>query len=99
MTTKTATPARTPTVAIGRALRGIGLKQGADFIVRTEYTHGGGVKERDYTRAVLLTNHAVKTTLDHKADVEEAAADNGWRFAVRPLRHDGKLLVVLVDNR
>lgn len=77
--TKQLASAKTPTVAIARVLRGLGLKQGADFSVRGNYVAG----ERTGTFVTLFGATARRTVADH-ADAVEAAVllDGGFWFRV-----------------
>ncbi|MET8746851.1 hypothetical protein [Streptomyces sp. NPDC004728] len=74
-------PARTPSVAIARALRRLGLVQGrgGDFSVTGFYRNG----ERDHTYVVLYSRHANEVCAAHADEIEQTAeADGGWQFRV-----------------
>ncbi|MEH0579062.1 MULTISPECIES: hypothetical protein [Streptomyces] len=81
--------APSPTVAIARVLRRLGLVQGrgGDFRVTGEYRNG----ERICTYVVTLTRHADETIAQHADDVERwASEDGGWSFRVSVRYIDGK---------
>ncbi|WP_406178048.1 hypothetical protein [Streptomyces canus] len=77
----TSPTASSPTVAIARALRRLGLAQGrgGDFRVTGEYRNG----ERIRTYVVTLTRHADETIAKHADDIERwVSEDGGWAFRV-----------------
>ncbi|BBA98324.1 hypothetical protein RVR_4463 [Actinacidiphila reveromycinica] len=81
--------ARTPTIALARALRRAGLAQGRgkDFRVEGQYRDG----ERVATYALLLTQHADETVAAHADDIERwTSEDGGWSFTVSVRYIDGK---------
>ncbi|MFF2940213.1 DUF3560 domain-containing protein [Streptomyces niveus] len=81
--------ARTPSIAIARALRRLGLTQGRgkDFRVEGEYRDG----ERVATYVLTLTQHADETVAAHADDIERwASEDGGWSFKVSVRYIDGK---------
>ncbi|MGW6391176.1 DUF3560 domain-containing protein [Streptomyces sp. NPDC055103] len=81
--------ARTPSIAIARALRRVGLTQGCgkDFRVEGEYRNG----ERIATYVLTLTRHADETVAAHADDIERwASEDGGWSFKVSVRYIDGK---------
>lgn len=81
--------ARTPSIAIARALRRLGLTQGRgkDFRVEGEYRDG----ERIATYVLTLTKHADETVAAHADDIERwASEDGGWSFKVSVRYIDGK---------
>lgn len=73
-------PPTTPTVAIARVLRGLGLTQGQgkDFRVDGEYRNG----ERIGTYVLSLTRHADETIAAHADDIERLAGATGYAFRV-----------------
>ncbi|MFI9418045.1 DUF3560 domain-containing protein [Streptomyces werraensis] len=76
------TPAKTPSTAIARALRRLGLTQGKgkDFRVEGEYNEA---RERVATRVLLLTRHADETVAARADDIEQwTSEDGGWSFTV-----------------
>jgi hypothetical protein len=78
-------PAKTPTVAIARILRDMGLKQGlhGDFAVRG-YSERG---ERLGTMVVLYTR-AANILIDERADeIERLSEESGWVFRVSTRYH------------
>ncbi|MFI8932456.1 hypothetical protein ACIG3E_32930 [Streptomyces sp. NPDC053474] len=81
----TRTPARTPAVAIGRALRALGLAQGQgrDFAVRGLYQRTARGRERTAT-VVRTSTCRAERVIARNADAIEAAvlADGGWRLTV-----------------
>ncbi|MFD3609027.1 DUF3560 domain-containing protein, partial [Streptomyces atroolivaceus] len=81
--------ASTPTIAIARALRRLGLTQGRghDFRVEGEYRDG----ERIATCVLPLTQHADETIAARADDIERwASEDGGWAFKVSVRYIDGK---------
>ncbi len=75
---KTPAPAKTPTVAIARVLRGLGLKQGSDFTVKGEYKCG----QRTSTY-VLVTGVNARQVAANNADlIEQLSAEAGFTFNV-----------------
>jgi hypothetical protein len=72
----------TPTVAIGRILRGLGLKQGHDFRVRGQYQGRGADRERIGTYVVVLSKQADQTVADRADEIEQLSADAGHSFRV-----------------
>jgi hypothetical protein len=79
----TTTPPKTPTVAIARVLRGLGLTQGRgqDFRVEGAYRNG----ERIGTHVLSLTRSADETIAEHADEIERLAAETGFviRVSVR----------------
>jgi hypothetical protein len=78
---RTAAPAKTPTVAIARILRGLGLTQGRggkDFRVCGEYRNG----ERQYTYVVVYSRHAEEVIAEHADEIEARADEAGFPFRV-----------------
>ncbi|MCX4458545.1 DUF3560 domain-containing protein [Streptomyces sp. NBC_01728] len=74
--------AKTPSIAIARALRRLGLAQGKgkDFKVEGEYNKAG---ERVATYVLTLTGHADETVAARADDIERwASEDGGWSFTV-----------------
>ncbi|MGA5497744.1 hypothetical protein ACPCSP_25610 [Streptomyces cinereoruber] len=73
-------PPKTPTVAIARVLRGLGLTQGrgCDFRVEGDYRNG----ERIGTYVLVLTRHADETIAAHADDIERLTGESGWAFRV-----------------
>lgn len=81
--------ASTPTVAIARVLRSLGLVQGrgGDFRVTGEYRNG----ERICTYVLTLARHADETIAKHADDIERRVSeDGGWAFHVSVRYFDGK---------
>lgn len=80
---RTIATAKTPTVAVARVLRGLGLVQGTDFKVAGEYRGSGLNRERVGTYVVIYNAAADKVVADN-ADAIEAAtlADGGFAFRV-----------------
>ncbi|PWI16005.1 hypothetical protein DI272_18915 [Streptomyces sp. Act143] len=78
----TTPPAKSPSIALARALRRLGLTQGQgkDFRVDGDYNKAG---ERVRTYALLLTAHADETAAAHADDIERwTEEDGGWSFTV-----------------
>ena len=75
--------AKTPTVAIARVLRNLGLKQGEDFRVKGEYAGRGRDRERIGTYVVIYSRAGEQLVADN-ADAIEAATleDGGYSFRV-----------------
>ncbi|MFI2434685.1 DUF3560 domain-containing protein [Streptomyces sp. NPDC018693] len=74
--------AKSPSIAIARALRRLDLAQGKgkDFKVEGEYNKAG---ERVCTYVLLLTRHADETVAARADDIERwASEDGGWSFTV-----------------
>ncbi|MFC8887546.1 hypothetical protein [Streptomyces cinereoruber] len=73
-------PPKTPTVAIARVLRALGLTQGrgCDFRIEGAYRNG----ERTGTYVLVLTRHADEVIAAHADDVERLTAEAGWAFRV-----------------
>lgn len=74
--------AKTPSIALARALRRLGLTQGKgkDFRVDGDYNKAG---ERVRTYALLLTAHADETVAARADDIERwISEDGGWSFTV-----------------
>lgn len=69
-----------PTVAIARVLRGLGLTQGrgCDFRVTGEYRNG----ERVGTHVLTLTRHADEVVAEHADEIERLAGETGFAFRV-----------------
>lgn len=81
------TTAKTPTVAIARVLRGLGLKQGLDFTVRGSYING----ERIGTTAHLFSQHVRTLVADHADEIEAAVQlDGGFVFNVSIRYYDSR---------
>lgn len=71
--------AKSPSTAIARVLRDLGLKQGADFRVRGQYANG----ERTGTYVAVMTKEADQVVADHADQIEEAVQlDGGFTFRV-----------------
>ena len=69
--------AKTPTVAIARVLRDLGLKQGSDFRVRGQYTNG----ERVGTFVAALSAKADQVIADNADQIEyRVQQDGGFAF-------------------
>lgn len=73
----TTTP-RTPTVAIARILRALGLTQGKDFRVTGEYCNG----ERTGTYVLTLTRRADETIAARADDIEKVSEEGAYPFRV-----------------
>ncbi|MER6367381.1 DUF3560 domain-containing protein [Streptomyces mirabilis] len=74
--------AKSPSIAIARALRRLALTQGKgkDFRVDGDYNKAG---ERVRTYVLTLTRHADETVAAHADDIERwASEDGGWSFTV-----------------
>ncbi|MEU7323373.1 hypothetical protein ABZ682_22900 [Streptomyces griseoviridis] len=84
----TKTAPSSPTVAIARILRGLGLTQGrgGDFRVTGEYRNG----ERVGTYVLLLGRRADETVAEHADDIERLAGETGFAFRVSVRYFDGK---------
>ncbi|QKW06967.1 hypothetical protein HUT18_11725 [Streptomyces sp. NA04227] len=77
--TKTSQP-NSPTVAIARILRGLGLAQGRGKDFRVEGADRDG--ERIGTYVLVLTRHAEETIAAHADDIERQAAAGPFPFRV-----------------
>ncbi|WP_327123698.1 hypothetical protein [Streptomyces sp. NBC_01727] len=71
-------PPKTPTVAIARILRGLGLAQGHDFRVTGDYRTG----ERIGTFVLPLTRHADETIAANADEIERLADEGPYAFRV-----------------
>ncbi|MFF5668838.1 hypothetical protein ACFY8S_01660 [Streptomyces hygroscopicus] len=90
-------PASSPTVAIARVLRHLGLVQGrrGDFRVTGFYRNG----ERDHTYVVLCSRHAEEVCAAHADEIEQAVeADGGWCFRVSVRYLNGSRPTVSIAN-
>ncbi|MCX4550568.1 MULTISPECIES: hypothetical protein [unclassified Streptomyces] len=74
----TTTPPKTPTVAIARILRGLGLAQGGDFRVTGDYRNG----ERIGTFVLTLSHHADETVVANADEIERLAGEGPFPFRV-----------------
>lgn len=74
----TTAPPRTPTVALARELRRLGLAQGTDFRITGHYLRG----ERLFTYADLLNAHARQVIADNADALETALAAGPFPFTV-----------------
>ncbi|WTW95432.1 hypothetical protein OG216_19515 [Streptomycetaceae bacterium NBC_01309] len=75
---RTTQPLRTPTVAIARILRGLGLGQGSDFRVAGTYRNG----ERIGTHVLALTEHADLTIAAYADEIEQRSKEGPFEFRV-----------------
>lgn len=98
MSTKTPAPAKTPTIAIARILRGLGLKQGTDFRVSGEYRGTGANRERVGTRVTNLNSRANQVIADNADQIEQSATATGFPFHVSIYRAPGGYMWVRVAN-
>ncbi|WP_086859784.1 hypothetical protein [Streptomyces milbemycinicus] len=90
-------PASSPTVAIARVLRRLGLVQGrrGDFRVTGFYRNG----ERDHTYVVLYSRHAEEVCAAHADEIEQTVeADGGWCFRVSVRYLNGSRPTVSIAN-
>ncbi|MEU0181455.1 hypothetical protein ABZ312_09725 [Streptomyces sp. NPDC006207] len=89
-------PARTPSVAIARVLRGLGLAQGTgrDFKVVGEYRNG----ERNATTVLLLSRHGDEVAAQHADEIERLAAEAGWAFRVSVTYSTSGRPMVIITN-
>lgn len=78
--------AKTPTVAIARVLRSLGLEQGKDFRVRGQYQGTGANRERIGTYVAVYTNAADQVVADNADRIEELVKQDG-SFAFRVSIH------------
>jgi hypothetical protein len=93
--TKTPPPS-TPTVAIARVLRGLGLTQGrgCDFRVTGDYRNG----ERIGTYVLPLSRKADETIAAHADEIERLVAETGYAFRVSVRYHKGTRPMTTVAN-
>lgn len=84
-------PAKTPTVAIARVLRSLGLKQGADFRVTGFYRSG----ERIGTYVIVFNKAADETIAANADKIEEDVTKEGpgFTFRVSVRYHKGRPFV------
>ncbi|WP_328638409.1 hypothetical protein [Streptomyces canus] len=80
---------RTPSVAIARALRALGLKQGSGGDFRTAGYYVG--KERRHTYVILLNRAAEKTVAANADRIEQAPELGGFAFTVSVRYVDGRV--------
>ncbi|WP_157247870.1 hypothetical protein [Nonomuraea typhae] len=82
-------PAKTPTIAIARALRSIGLVQGRDFKVEGVYrrctAYGERIKERTGTQVSLFGTHAERVVWERAEEIERYTQAEGYTFGVRSI--------------
>ncbi|MFI9026340.1 hypothetical protein [Streptomyces sp. NPDC053560] len=92
----TSTPPSTPTVAIARILRDLGLVQGrgCDFRVVGDYRNG----ERIGTYVLPLSRRADATIADRADDIERLAAEGPYPFRVSVRYTDGDRPMASVAN-
>ncbi|MFD5570422.1 hypothetical protein [Streptomyces cadmiisoli] len=85
----------TPTVAIARELRRLGLKQGTsgDFTVTGQYRNG----ERQFTYVTLLSKDAERVVVEHADGIEERTAGGPFPFTVS-VHYVGDLPFVNIHN-
>ncbi|CAL9535885.1 hypothetical protein [Streptomyces sp. enrichment culture] len=85
-----------PTVAIARILRSLGLVQGrgCDFRVTGDYRNG----ERIGTYVLVLTRHADEVIAEHADRIEGLAAETGWAFRVSVRYTDSGRPMTIVAN-
>uniref|UniRef100_UPI00117CBA2A hypothetical protein n=1 Tax=Streptomyces griseus TaxID=1911 RepID=UPI00117CBA2A len=72
------TPPRTPTVAIARVLRSLGLTQGSDFRVTGDYSNG----ERTGTYVLVLSGKARDLIAAQADEIERLSAETPYPFRV-----------------
>ncbi|MFB7574690.1 hypothetical protein [Streptomyces sp. NPDC056165] len=86
-----------PTVAIARVLRDLGLTQGrgCDFRVTGEYRNG----ERIGTYVLPLTRHADEVIAEHADEIERLTAETGWAFRVLVRYPSGDRPMTVVAGR
>ena len=70
--------AKSPSTAVARTLRDLGLQQGTDFQVKGDYARG----ERFGTRVALIGRNATQVVLDHADDIESMTSAEGFPFYV-----------------
>ncbi|MFE7214578.1 hypothetical protein ACFU93_32480 [Streptomyces sp. NPDC057611] len=85
-----------PTVAIARVLRDLGLTQGrgCDFRVTGDYRNG----ERIGTYVLSLTRHADEVIAEHADEIERLSDETGWAFRVSVRYPNGARPMVTVAN-
>jgi hypothetical protein len=85
----------TPTVAIARELRRLGLKQGAagDFTVAGHYERG----ERRFTYVNVFSKEAERLLVEHADEIEERTANGPFPFRVS-VRYVGDLPFIDIHN-
>lgn len=80
--------AKTPTVAIARVLKGLGLIQGQDFRIKAKYKGTGASRQRIGTHVAVLSKDADQVIADNADHIEEAVQlDGGWEFRVHVSIH------------
>ncbi|MEC3995191.1 hypothetical protein VSR01_17280 [Actinacidiphila sp. DG2A-62] len=88
------TPPKTPTVAIARILRSLGLVQGDDFRVTGEYRNG----ERIGTFVLALTRHTDETIAAQADEIERLAGEGPYPFRVSVRYPSGDRPMITVAN-
>ncbi|MFD5788613.1 hypothetical protein ACFWH1_18570 [Streptomyces sp. NPDC127037] len=88
------TPPRTPTVAIARILRSLGLIQGDDFRVTGDYRNG----ERLGTFVLALTRNADETIAANADQIERLADEGPFAFRVSVRYPSGDRPMTTVAN-
>jgi len=85
----------TPTVAIARELRRLGLKQGAagDFTVAGHYVRG----ERRFTYVTVTSKEAERLLAEHADEIEERTGNGPYPFKVS-VRYVGDIPFVDIHN-
>lgn len=78
--------AKTPTVAVARVLRGLGLKQGEDFRVTGFYQS----RQRTGTFVILFNRYADKLVSDRADDIERLTSEAGYPFRVSVTYPNGR---------
>lgn len=93
------TTAKTPTVAIARVLRGLGLKQGKDFRVKGKYEGRGDNRFRVSTYVAVLSDDADRIIADNADRIEELVhATSGFTFYVSIYYTAGGRLWTWIEN-
>lgn len=81
--------AKTPTVAVARVLRGLGLKQGEDFRVTGFYQ----MRERIGTCVIVFNKAADQLIADNADEIVRLTGEAGFAFRVSVRYHNGRPFV------
>lgn len=81
--------AKTPTVAVARVLRGLGLKQGEDFRVTGFYQN----RERVGTYVIVFNKAADELVADKADEIVRLTGEAGFAFRVSVVYHHGRPFV------
>ncbi|MFI6495979.1 hypothetical protein [Nonomuraea typhae] len=94
--------AKTPSTAIARVLRALGLTQGQDFSLYGLYNdvtkNGVRTRERYATAVSLRTPKAESAVWEHAEKIEQGTHAEGWGFVIRLRKTDKDNMYSFVSN-